>query len=137
MFVESLRSVYLFITGAILFFFMFSGLFIKQQSLPDWLHPIPALSPIRWTLQGEFVGTYEENTTVFPEIGATSTYELFLTLFSWNGISSWFCIYMLLANIAVFRVLTLVAAGLSAMAQKGGRKFRKEENISRSLNVED
>jgi hypothetical protein len=134
MFVSSLRSAYVSFSITILLYFMFSGLFVKSQSLPYWLRPITNLSPIRWTLEGNFISTYEYNTTVFPTVGSTSTYELFLELFSWQNTSRWYCFTILVANLVGYKILSLFTASISSIAQKGGRKFRKEENISRSLN---
>jgi hypothetical protein len=92
------------------------------------------VSPIRWGMEGAFINTYENNTENFLVVAGTSTYDLFLTLFSWTDTSKWFCVAVLAFEAVVLRVCILLVTAITAIAQKGGRKFRKEENIDKSLN---
>jgi hypothetical protein len=118
------RSAYISIPAAAFLNFIFSGLFIKAGSLPGWLAPwAPSISLIRWNMQANFINQYEGNVAVFPTLpGGYSTYNSFLNLFGWGGKTMWFCIYMMLINLAVFKVASLFACGLSVQAQKGVKK---------------
>lgn len=54
-----------------------------------------------------------------------SAFNAFLSLFGWGGKTKWYCFYMILVMVAIFRIATLFAAGLSSQLSRGGRKFKK------------
>ena len=84
--VPDIRAAYILIPAVTFIQFMFSGLFLKAASLPQWLAPFaPSISLIRWTMQGNFINQFEFNTTIFPSINTYSFYDAFLTLFGWGG----------------------------------------------------
>lgn len=119
------RSVYLGITSLGFSNFCFSGLFIKAQSLPFWMRPwVPSLSMIRWNMQGLFISTFDGNTRamVIPQV-----YTSILTLFGWGGKTKWYCFYMLLANVLVYKVVGFWTSGYSAVMRKGGKRIMKDE----------
>eukprot|EP01035_Chromulina_nebulosa_P021109 gene21109-27353_t len=87
--VSDVRSSYLAIPGSVIVQFGLSGLFIKSASLPGWLSWAPAVSMIRWVLQGNFINQFENDTSLFVTIGTYDTYIAFLELFGWTGVSKW------------------------------------------------
>lgn len=120
------RLCYTAIPGLAFVQFMFSGLFIKSGSLPQWLAPwTPSISMIRWMMQGNYISLYY-NTNVFPVLpNGYSTYTSFLVLFSWGGKSDWYCLYRLLIFLAVFRVCSLLASGYAARKQKTAQRGKR------------
>ncbi len=118
------RSAYISIPALSFFNFLFSGLFIKPGSLPSWLAPwAPSISMIRWNMQANFINQYDGNTAVFPVLpSGYSTYTSFLVLFGWGGKTQWYCLYMLIANVAVFKLASLVASGAVVASLKGVKK---------------
>jgi len=135
-FSKDIRFAYLALALVFLVFFMFSGLFIKAASLPHWLGHITSISAIRWAMQGGWINLYQNNSNQFPTVGTADTFTIFLTIFGWGGKSKYYCVGMIVIMVVVFRVAALICAGISSTAQKGGRKFRKEENIIRALNLD-
>lgn len=130
----SLRAAYLTVSVLFLLFFVFCGLPIKSSTLPNWLSGATEISVLRWALQACFINQFDGNTAVFPDLGATSTYDLYLNLFGWQDNGKWYCIGVVVLNIAVYKILTLLSAGIHVVRLKGGRKFRKDENVLLSLN---
>jgi len=124
------RIAYLTIPALAFFNFLFSGLFIKPGSLPQWLAPwAPSLSMIRWTMQSNFINQYENNPEVFPVLpSGYSTYTSFLQLFGWGGKTKWYCFYMLVANVFIFKAVSLLASGASVNAQKGIKKSLRRDD---------
>lgn len=123
---NQLRDAYLTIPVIYFYFFAFSGLFLKPASLPNWMGPwAPSSSLIRWAMQANFIN-YFYGSPQLPVINNFSVYAQFLQLFGWGGKSKWYCLGMIVAFIGVFKVLSLFTAGYSAIAQKGGRKFKKK-----------
>jgi hypothetical protein len=130
-----MRAAYLSVPGLAGFQFIWSSLFIKPASLPGWLAPwTPSISAIRWSMQGNFISTYSDQVgdvtsgqtfVVLPS--GYNTYNEFMILFGWGGKTKWYCIYMLLIYIAVVRILSFFALGISSTAMKGGRRVTQEE----------
>jgi hypothetical protein len=126
--VADIRSAYLVIPGLVLVQFAFSGLFIKTASLPGWLSPwAPSASMIRWALEGNFINQFEDS-SLFVNINGFSTYEEFLTLFTWQNQTKWLCINNLLYFMLVFKFGALLSNGVVTMYQKGGRSFKRMED---------
>jgi hypothetical protein len=128
---EDMRSSYISIPAMAFLEFVTSGLFLKASSFPDWLSPwVPSVSLIRWIMQACFICVYDGNTDVFPAQFPKSTYTLYtgyLNLFGWGGKTKWFCFYMLLANIAIFRFCCLLSSAYSAFQAKGTHKTITEQ----------
>ena len=101
--------------------FMFSGLFIKPGSLPKWMGPwAPSMSFIRWAMQANFINLYK-NTSTLPT-KPVNTFQQFCILFGWGGKTKWYCFYMILIFIAVFRVASCLASGVSAKTRRNMRR---------------
>lgn len=126
---EDKRQCYTSIPGVAFLNFLFSGLFIKPQSLPRWMAPwAPSVSMIRWNFQANFINVYNGNTDVFVTLPTGySTYTAFLRLFGWGGKTKWYCFYMLIINIAVFKFISLWAGAIAAVKRRGGKRTRDQE----------
>ena len=123
---QDIRGAYLTTPALIGLQFVFSGLFIKLNSLPGWLSPwVESCSIIRWMLEGNFINQFENNKTLFVDIGFYSTYDAFLTLFGWGSQSKWLCFNNMFYFIFVFKMTALIANGVATMFQRGGRNFKK------------
>ena len=122
------RTAYTTIPGVAFLNFLLSGLFIKAQSLPSWMGPwAPSVSMIRWTFQANFLNLYEGSDVFKTLPTGYSTYTAFLRLFGWGGKTRWYCFYMVLANIAVFKFLGLWAGALAAVRRRGGKQAPDQE----------
>lgn len=123
------RSAYTTIPALAFLQFLFSGLFIKAGSLPDWLSPwTPSISLIRWVMQANYINLYKY-TDVFPVLpNGYSTYTSFLELFGWGGKTAWQCFYNILIFIAVFRGASLLASGISAKNRRSERRGKRRED---------
>ena len=122
----TMRDAYTLVPSSTFFHFTFCGLFIKLQSLPDWMSWLPNLSIIRWSLQGEFMNEFYGNVCTisatqtqvcaFPTIVGSSvnysTWDALLALFSWNNQSKWSCVSIVVANVVAYRLLTLFVSGI-------------------------
>lgn len=119
------RACYTSITGLAFVNFVFSGLFIKSYTLPQWLAPwATSLSMIRWNMQGNFISTYKDNPDAFPTLpNGYSVYNSFLSLFGWGGKTAWFCFSCLIIMIIVYRCLGLFFMIGSIVSRKGGKRF--------------
>jgi hypothetical protein len=118
------RSCYLGITVCAFLNFIFSGLFIKAQSLPHWMGPwVPSISMIRWNMQANFINNYEDNPTAIP---IQSVYTSVLNLFGWGGKTKWFCFYMILLDIFIYKTISFIVSGLSAVFRKGGKNVNEQ-----------
>jgi hypothetical protein len=77
-------------------------------------------------MQAEFLNNYYGKTASFPDLpNGTKTLDIFLSIFGWGGKTKWYCLYMIVINFAVYRVIGLLASGYRCIAQKGARKFMK------------
>jgi len=130
-----MRSSYITVPAAAFLQFVSSGLFLKAQSWPSWLAPwVPSVSMIRWIMQALFITVYDGDTDEFPIAvplpGITYTnYTGYLNLFGWGGKTKWYCVYMLMANVAVFRVLCLLTSAYSAFNAKGTHKVEASNSL--------
>ncbi len=114
------RACYLGITGLSFINFVFSGLFIKAQSLPVWMRSwVPVLSIIRWNMQANFINNYENDTVAFP---IPIAYQTVLNLFGWGGKTKWYCFYILLLFIFIYKMIGLWASSFGCVIRKGGRR---------------
>ena len=123
-FVPSVRSAYLAIPALSFVQFAFSGLFLKPSLLPAWLAPwTPSISIIRWTMQADFINQFQGSKIVpFGLVTPRfSAYNAFLSLFGWGGKTKWYCLSMIVALTAIFKVVALVSSVLSASLSRGGR----------------
>lgn len=98
--------------------FLFSGLFVKPDGLPDWLSPwAPSMSMIRWNMQANYVSLYDG---AFPVTSTGfSPYTILLGLFGWGGKTKWYCFYMLIINVIIYKVVSFLSNGISAAMNKG------------------
>jgi hypothetical protein len=87
----------------------------------------PSVSMIRWNFQGNFINVYDGNDVFVTLPTGYSTYTAFLRLFGWGGKTKWYCFYMVLANIAVFKFLSLWAGAIAAVKRKGGKKNNQDQ----------
>lgn len=125
--VPDIRSAYVLIPALVFIQFAFSGLFIKQGSLPPWLAAFaPDTSMIRWSMQGNFINQFQYNTTVFPPNNVYDFYLAFLQIFSWQGLTRDYCVLMILVFCFAFKLLSLLVMSLTAVYQRGGRSFKKQ-----------
>lgn len=127
-----MRSSYITIPAVAFLEFVTSGLFLKAGSFPDWMSPwVTSVSLIRWIMQATFICVYSGNTEAFPPYTALGTdyslYYGYLSLFGWGGKTKWYCFYMLLVNIAIFRFFCLLASAYSAFQAKGTHKVAIDE----------
>jgi len=117
------RFIYVGVSGLGAANFLFSGLFIKPSCLPFWLRPwTPSVSVIRWNMQANFINTYDGTNTLPTLPSGYSMYDAFLSLYGWGGKTKWYCFYMLLVCVAIYKIVSLVASGYSAVSRKGGRR---------------
>lgn len=126
--VNDRRTAYKVYPGLVGIQFIFSGLFVKIQSLPGWLHAwTPYISVLRYNLEGNFYNTYGPLKDSFPvlPLNGYSVYQAFIDLFSWGGGTKSYCLQAVIINVFFFKALTLLVSGISCVAQQGGRKFRK------------
>lgn len=92
--VPNMRAAYILIPTLVFLQFSLSGLFLKFQSLHQWLAWAPSTSIIRWTLQANFINNYEKNrmteqySKVFylPLPFDFTAFKGVLQLFSWDTI---------------------------------------------------
>ena len=127
-----MRSSYVTIPAMAFLEFVTSGLFLKAGSFPNWLRPwVPSVSLIRWIMQATFICVYDGNTEAFPPFSALGTdyslYDGYISLFGWGGKTKWYCFYMLLVNIAIFRFFCLLSSAYSAFQSKGTHKVSIDE----------
>jgi hypothetical protein len=124
------RNCYTSIPGVAFLNFLLSGLFIKPQSLPDWMKPwAPSVSMIRWNFQAQFINVYENSSAFVTLPTGFSTYTAFLRLFGWGGKTKWYCFYMLVANVFIFKFLALWAGAYAAVKRRGGKQAIDPETI--------
>lgn len=130
---SSIRTGYQVIPGVVFVNFVFSGLMIKPVTLPNWLGWAPAATLCRWVLQAQILNQFDGDTGAFPYIDLFnySTYDAYLSLFGFGGKTKWYCFYMILINIFVFRLLTLLMIVLKTHGQKGLRQFKKVEEADK------
>ena len=119
--IKDKRDCYTALTGLGFINFLFSGLFVKSAALPNWLGPwAPSLSMIRWNMQGNYISVYDGAFPVTPQ--GFSPYTLFLSLFGWGGKTKYYCFYMLLINVIIYKIVSFLTSGISAALNKGGRR---------------
>lgn len=120
--VPDLISAYISISALAFTNFMFSGLFVKFQTLPNWMsYWVPSLSMIRWNLQGNMINLYNN---AFPTASnGFSIYTLLLRLFGYGGKTKWFCLQCLIIVFCVYKGVSLFIGGISAIFRKGGRRL--------------
>ena len=126
-YVPSQRTAYFMVPGLTFFQFTFSGLFVKAQSLPNWLAPwITSLSMIRWVFQGNWINQFknDERLISIPAIDFDS-YTAFLHLFGWGGKSKWFCVYMLFIFMFVFKAASYYAGNVATLIHRCGRRYKE------------
>jgi hypothetical protein len=122
---EDKRGCYTGIPGSAFLNFLFSGLFLKAQSLPRWMAPwAPSVSMIRWNFQGNFINVYHGSDVFVTLPTGYSTYTAFLRLFGWGGKTKWYCFYMVCINVVVFKFISLWAGAICAVKRRGGKRSR-------------
>lgn len=123
--------------------------------MQPWL---PSVSLIRWFTQGLTINEYDGNNEAFPSVGISAyileiflllmsiliieilidclqtpffdSYTYALSLFGWGGKTKWYCFYMLLVSLGVFRVVMIVASVYQTTRQRGQRHRKKESLTS-------
>ncbi len=110
-------------------FHLYDSMEYAGKSLLSIVYSVPMNSPHFKTFdQANFINTYEGNTDAFKTLpSGYSTYTTFLNLFGWGGKTKWYCFYMVLANIAVFKFLSLWASAYTAINRKGGKRNVDQE----------
>jgi len=126
-----LREVYLTLPMMIFVQFYMSSIPVKPSTLPSWMKPwAPSISLIRWGSQAAFINEYEDQTCdalpyitasppqvppcSFPYVSVPAfgvnikSYKTFLSFFGWGGKTKWYCLYMSIVFIGVFRFVTLI-----------------------------
>jgi hypothetical protein len=125
-----IRTAYRLVPAVGFLLFYFSGIPVRPDLLPRWAAPwLPSVSMIRWLTQGLLINEYQYNRDAFPEVGPQqfSTYNYALSLFGWGGKTKWYCLYMLLINLAIYRALYLAVSIYHTTAQKGRRSQLQRE----------
>jgi hypothetical protein len=126
--VKDIRSCYISLPAFYFVFFAFSGLFIKASSLAHWISPwAPSFSLIRWAMQSQFINYFDGDIAVFPVLPFINTYKQFLQLFGWGGKTKWYCLGMIVCNIAAYKILSLFSCAYSAVSQRGGRYYKQRQ----------
>eukprot|EP00602_Paraphysomonas_sp_CaronLab_P009688 CAMPEP_0185022730 /NCGR_PEP_ID=MMETSP1103-20130426/5431_1 /TAXON_ID=36769 /ORGANISM="Paraphysomonas bandaiensis, Strain Caron Lab Isolate" /LENGTH=1307 /DNA_ID=CAMNT_0027554945 /DNA_START=376 /DNA_END=4299 /DNA_ORIENTATION=+ len=126
------RSAYRIVPAVGFLLFYFSGIMVKPSVLPEWLQPwLPSVSIIRWLTQALLINEYQYNREAFPEMGPYdySTYDFTLSLYGWGGKTKWDCFYVLLINLAIYRIVYLMVSVYHTTFQKGRRSNRQEYNV--------
>jgi hypothetical protein len=126
-YVPTQRTAYFMVPGLTFFQFTFSGLFIKAQSLPNWLAPwITSVSMIRWVFQGNWINQFQGDVRLVsvPQIDF-SAYSTFLHLFGWGGKSKWECLYNLFYFMFVFKVASYIAGNIATLLHRCGRRYKE------------
>ncbi|CAN0027756.1 unnamed protein product [Discosporangium mesarthrocarpum] len=100
---------------ALFSFIAFGGFIVRLPTLPEYLRAwAPTISFVRWALQGLVVNEFEGNDRVFPipeaiPVTPDEVFRSFLAAYGFdNGISKLTVLPILVANLFVFRVLTLM-----------------------------
>jgi hypothetical protein len=102
--------------------FMFSGTFIKPGSLEKWMqYWAPSISFYRWAVQANVINVYQNDTEALAQ-EPINIYAEFLSLFGWGGKTKWYCLYMVLAFIAIFRTVSCFTSGVAARARHSERR---------------
>ena len=129
-----IRTAYRFVPAVGFFLFYFSAIIVKPSCLPPWLAPwLPSVSAIRWLTQALVINEYQYNTDAFPVLINTpeqfALYDYIMSLFGWGGKTKWYCLYMLLVNLAVYRMVYLFVAVYHSSWQRGRRSRVQVEPI--------
>ena len=120
----SIRAAYLMVPAVSFVQFMFCGLFLKPSLLPEWMQPwAPSISLFRWTLQGSFLNQFNGNYDLFPDVGKTSTFDFFCSLYGWGGKTKWYCFQMVIIIIFIVRLLTLLGTSFVSRIRRGGHRM--------------
>ena len=127
----TLRNGYIYIPAMIFLNFAFSGIFVKGPTLPDWAAWVPTFSLFRWTVEAEVINLFNGD----PDLKCVPllyfcTYDAFVGLFGWDGVTKWTCFYAIVINLVVSRGLILVAYIYRTFAQKGVRQFRRPDETA-------
>jgi hypothetical protein len=102
---------------------IFSGLLVKASTMPHWIGSwATSLSMVRWCMQANFINLYYESDD-FPS--AIPIYQGFLNLYGWGGKTKWYCLGMIIIGFFIFKLLSLWSSSTSAIARKGGARFRQ------------
>lgn len=128
--VSDIRGAYRLVPVIAFILFYSSGLIVRPSVLHSWLQPwLPSVSLIRWFTQGLTINEYDGNTDAFPQLFNFDSYTYALSLFGWGGKSKWYCFNMLIINLAVFRVVMLLASIYQTVLQRGQRYRRKKISL--------
>ena len=116
-----LRTVYSLIPGVSLVLFFFSGIMVKPSTLPTWTQSwLPSVSIVRWMSQALTINEFK-NSDLFIEFYGYDTYDALLSLFGWGGKTKWECLYVVVYNVIVFRVISYFALLARSHSQIGKR----------------
>ena len=118
---SSKRSAYAGIPAMCFLQFIFSGLFLKPQSMPYWMAPwAPSFSMLRWLAQANFLNIYEPQKSLFKTLLNYSYYEALLNLFGWGGKTKWYCLRALVWEVLCFRFLVFLVLKFRVYKQNVG-----------------
>jgi ABC-type multidrug transport system ATPase subunit len=132
--VPDIRTAYQLIPGVVFLNFAFSGIFVKTPTLPLGSRWLPVISLFRWTVEAQAINQFDgDSSLVCVEQFYFCTYESFITLFGWATNSKYYCLYVIIINLFVYRAMILMAQMFKTFAQRGRRQFR--EGIKESENL--
>lgn len=121
-----IRTSYQLIPGIVFFNFAFSGIFIKGPTIPPGVRWLPNLSLFRWAIEAQSINLYNDNANlVCVDPFYFCTYDAYLELFGWMNESKWYCLWIIVVNMAVYRMLILLGQLYKTYAQRGRRQFRQ------------
>lgn len=124
-----IRAAYQLIPAILFFNFAFSGIFVKNPTLPDGAGWLPSISLFRWVVQAQVINLFDNDSTLIcVELFHFCLYDSFVALFGWENESKWYCFWIIVWNLVIYRGFILIALLIRTLTQKGRRQFRKGED---------
>jgi ABC-type multidrug transport system ATPase subunit len=100
---------------AFLFFFIaFAGFIIRLPTLQSYLTWAPAITFLRWSFQGLIINEFDDNSNIQLSPSGTpqaeaQAYDSFMHDLGFEDYERWDSIYVILANMVFFRIITFLA----------------------------
>ncbi len=86
---------------------------------------MPSFSILRWTTQASVLNEFDHSS--FVSNAYIDGYQMFLSMFGWGGKSKWYCMWIVVLQLVIFKFLALFAISRSASKQIGNRHLRRPE----------
>ena len=124
-----IRAAYTLIPAILFFNFAFSGIFVKNPTLPDGAGWLPTISLFRWVVQAQVINIFDNDSAlVCVPLFDFCLYDSFIELFGWENESKWHCFWIIVYNLIIYRGFILIALLGKTLAQKGRRQFKRGED---------